>query len=507
MRRSSPLSGRSPRLRVLAIASEMTPWAKTGGLADVAGALPAALEALGHDITTVMPKYRQVSTGAAAVHRVPVTQGQTVRQVDCLVRDESALRRVVFVDAPDHFDRPGIYGEASRDYADNWQRFDLLSQAALEYARATAGDRPWDVIHLHDWQTGTAGLRLLLEDRWGDLRRAGIVFTIHNLAYQGTFAKDVVPSLGLPWSAFRVELGEFWGQFSFLKSGISSADCVTTVSPTYAEETRTPAAGVGLDGLLKSLGDRYAGILNGIDTSAWDPASDPYLPAHFTADDLSGKRTCKRALLTAYGLPQGDDALARPVIGMVSRLVAQKGLELIEQAMPEMIQLDATWVFLGSGEARYETFLRHLQTSYPGRVGVRIGFDERLAHLVEAGSDIFMMPSEFEPCGLNQMYSLRYGTVPIVRAVGGLHDTIQPYTARALHANGFKFREGRPDVLAHVTRRAVRLYRHPEVWRRLMRNGMAADHSWATPAREYVKVYRRARADGAVRARLTSAKG
>lgn len=494
-------------MRILAIASEMIPWAKTGGLADVAGALPPALESLGHDITTVIPKYRHVSALPARRVVVTVTQGTSVRQVSCLVHEESTSRRTVFVDVPEYFDRPGIYGENARDYSDNWQRFDLLSQAALEFARAESAGRPWDVVHLHDWQTGTAGLRLLLEDRWGDLRRAGIVFTIHNLAYQGTFPKDVVPSLGLPWSAFRMELGEFWGQFSFLKAGIASADCVTTVSPTYAEETRTPASGLGLDGLLTSLGDRYIGILNGIDTSVWDPASDPYLPAHFTAEDLSGKRDCKRALLAEYGLPQGDDALGRPVVGMVSRLVSQKGLDLIEQAMPEMIQLDATWVFLGSGERRYEDFLRHLQTSYPGRVGVRIGFDERLAHLIEAGSDIFMMPSEFEPCGLNQMYSLRYGTVPIVRAVGGLHDTIQPYTARALYANGFKFRDGRPEVLAHVTRRAVRLFRHPEVWRRLMRNGMAADHSWAAPAREYGKVYRRARADGAVRARLISAKG
>ena len=485
----------------------MAPWAKTGGLADVAGALPAALEALGHEVTTVIPKYRGISLPAEPVRVVTVTQGTAVRQVRCLEREESASRRTVFVDVPELFDRPGLYAEAGRDYTDNWQRFDLLSQAALEYAQAAAGDRPWDVVHLHDWQTGTAAVRLLLEDRWGDLRRAGIVVTIHNLAYQGTFHKDVVPSLGLPWSAFRMELGEFWGQFSFLKAGIASADCVTTVSPTYAEETRTPALGVGLDGLLRSLGDRYAGILNGIDTSVWDPASDSYLPAHYTADDLTGKRECKRALLADFGLPQGDDALERPIIGLVSRLVAQKGLDLIQQAMPEMIQLDATWVFLGSGEERYEKFLRSLQASYPGRVGVRIGFDERLAHLIEAGSDVFMMPSEFEPCGLNQMYSLRYGTVPIVRAVGGLHDTIQPYTARALHANGFKFRDGRPEVLAHVTRRAVRLYRHREVWRRLMRNGMAADHSWATPAREYVKVYRRARADGAVRARLTSAKG
>jgi starch synthase len=327
------------------------------------------------------------------------------------------------------------------------------------------------------------------------------VLTIHNLAYQGVFPRETVPALGLPWDAFRMETGEFWGKFSFLKAGINAADFVTTVSPTYADETRTPAQGVGLDGVLRARGDRYEGILNGIDTTVWNPATDPYLPTPFSLEDLSGKTFCKRALLSALNLPMGDDVLGRPLVGMVSRMVAQKGFELVAQASAGLMELDATFVFVGTGDAKYENMLRALAARYPSRAAVRIGFDEPLAHLVEGGADIFLMPSEFEPCGLNQMYSLRYGTVPIVRAVGGLHDTIQPYTARALHANGFKFSHGSAETLVRIVQQAVRLYHNPDVWRKLMTNGMTADHSWSASAREYGKVYRRARAQGAARSR------
>ena len=329
------------------------------------------------------------------------------------------------------------------------------------------------------------------------LAGAGLVLTIHNLAYQGLFPRDVVPRFGLPWDVFTMERGEFWGQFSFLKSGIAAADYVTTVSPAYARETLTPQFGAGLEGVLRARGDRYLGILNGIDTSVWDPTADPFLPAGFDASDLSGKLACKRALLQRFGLAQGDDALARPVIGLVSRLVEQKGLDLVEAASEALIDTDAAWVFLGTGEARYEQFLRRLAERHPSRVGAYIGFDERLAHLVEAGSDMFLMPSKFEPCGLNQMYSLRYGTVPIVHAVGGLDDTIQGYTSRARGANGFKLQQPTPDELTRVVRQAVRLYHDRPVWARLIQNGMAADHSWRQSAKEYVKVYRRARLDAA----------
>jgi starch synthase len=475
------------------VASEATPWAKTGGLADVAGSLPAALETLGHSTTLVMPKYRGVTPDGATPRPHRIRQGTSSLDIVYHVTTPSESRRVVFVECPPLFDRGGLYGEGGRDYPDNAQRFDALSTAALDFSELDGSASPVDVVHCHDWQTGLVPARLRFDPRWPKLARSGAVLTIHNLAYQGLFHQSVVPGLGLPWSLYRLETGEFWGQFSFLKAGITAADLVTTVSPTYADETRTKANGAGLDGVLKSLGRRYVGILNGIDTSIWDPESDRFLPAHFDRDNLAGKVECKRALLAHFGLARGDDALERPVIGMVSRLVAQKGLDLIEAAGPRLVGLDATWVFLGTGEARYERALHALAAANPTRVAVQIGFDERLAHLIEAGADIFLMPSQFEPCGLNQMYSLRYGTVPIVRAVGGLHDTVQPHTAKALHANGFKFRHPSADALVQVVRRALRVYRHRAAWRRLMTNGMSADHSWTTPAREYVKVYRRAR--------------
>ena len=451
-----------------------------------------------------MPRYRGIDITGTIERPLEVRRGEA-RLVNCYIRQVAERQRTVFVDVPEYFDRAGLYGEAGRDYADNARRFDLLGLTALEFASRDEALPPPDVLHAHDWQACTAILRLRLERRWPRLAGAGTVLTIHNLAYQGLFPKDVVPALQLPWESFGLDRGEFWGQFSFLKAGITSADCVTTVSPTYAAETLTPESGAGLEGVLQALGDRYHGILNGIDTDVWNPETDPLIPARFSASDLSGKAECKRELLGAFGLPRGDDAIGRPLVGMVSRLVQQKGLEIIEQASRDLVELDAGWVFLGSGDRKYERFLLDLAAAHPTRVGVRIGFDERLAHLVEAGSDIFLMPSEFEPCGLNQMYSLRYGTVPIVRAVGGLHDTIQPYTAHARHANGFKFKERSGDVLAQVARRATRLYHNRQAWRLLMRNGMAADHSWAGPAREYVKVYRRARAEGAVRARQSSA--
>jgi starch synthase len=448
----------------------------------------------------VLPRYRQTHFTGATAQPIRLRQAGRDREVVWHVLTISPRRRVVFVDVPEYYDRAGLYTERGIDYPDNAARFDMLAIAALEYARAELGDV--DVVHAHDWQASLAMARLATERRWGQLTHAGRVLTIHNLFYQGVFARETVPALGLSWETFRLDTGEFWGQLNFLKAGINYADFVTTVSPTYAKETLTSPMGVGLDGVLRARGDRYVGILNGIDTSLWNPATDPYLPAHFSADDLSGKAECKRTLLAECGLPRGDDAIERPLIGFVSRLVAQKGLDQIQKAGRELVALDAGFVFVGEGDAKYEDGLRALAAAYPSRVAARIGFNERLAHLVEAGADIFLMPSEFEPCGLNQMYSLRYGTVPIVRAVGGLDDTIQPYTARAQYANGFKFRDGSADALVRVTQQAIRLYHNPAAWRKLVGNGMTADHSWRASALEYGKVYRRARAVGAGRGAL-----
>jgi starch synthase len=406
----------------------------------------------------------------------------------------SERQRLVFVDIPALFDRPGLYGTGAQEFADNPDRFAAFAAAALEFASA---DTTWpraDVIHAHDWQAGLAPVFVRTHERYRSaLGRAGLVFTIHNLSYQGVFDREVVPRFGLPWSAFRMETGEYWGRFSYLKAGLTASDVVTTVSPTYARETLKPEAGAGLEGVLATLGDRYVGILNGIDVDIWNPSTDPHLPARFGVGDLAGKLVCKRAMLERFGLSVGDDALARPVVALISRLVSQKGLDLIRAAADELVALDATWIFVGMGEATHEQFLRDLAQRHPVRVGVHIGFDESIAHLVEAGADLFLMPSVFEPCGLNQMYSLRYGTVPVVTAVGGLDDTVQPYTTRARHANGFKFRDQSPATLIRTLKQALRLYHDKAVWAPLMERGMRTDHSWQTSAREYVKVYRRAR--------------
>lgn len=483
------------------VASEVAPWAKTGGLADVTGSLPDALDHLGVRVTMVLPRYRGLVLPESTPRAARVRLGTIEHDVTFHVATGAGKSRVVFVDVPKLFDRAGFYGTQGRDFADNAERFGILAAAALEFIELDAEAPAVDVIHAHDWQAGLVPTLVRTDPRhYAALGHTALVFTIHNLAYQGVFSRDIVPAFGLPWTAFAIDTGEFWGQFSFLKAGIAYSDFVTTVSPAYARETQRQEFGAGLDGLLRARADRYVGILNGIDTQAWNPASDPLIPANFTAADLAGKAVCKRALLEHFTLPVGDDALGRPVIGMVSRLVEQKGLDLIARAASDLVALDATWVFVGTGEAKYEQFLRDLAARYPSRVGVSIGFDERLAHLVEAGADLFLMPSIFEPCGLNQMYSLRYGTVPVVHAVGGLDDTIQPYALRARHANGFKFRDASPATLVRVLRQAIRLYGDKAAWGPLVEEGMRADHSWQTSAREYGKVYRRARQAAAHRA-------
>ena len=497
------LAGRTPRLGILQIASEVAPWSKTGGLADVAAALPASLAALGHRVTIVAPLYGGQTVGGAERRPLSISLGGRTWHGALHVTASAApgaAHRFVGVDIPEWFHREGLYAAGGRDFPDNAERFAGLAHAALEFAQQDVDGGRIDVVHAHDWQAGLVPALIRQQPaRWTRVARAGLVLTIHNLAYQGLFSKDVIDRLGLGWDLFTIETGEFWGQLSYLKCGIALSDMVTTVSPSYARETVQPALGFGFDGILRSLGDRYVGILNGIDTSVWDPAVDAHLPAHYTADDLAGKRLNKRALLDHFSLPVGDDALARPVIGIVSRLVDQKGIDLILAAAADLLSLDATWIVLGSGEARYEHQFKALAAKFPSRIAVRIGFDEGLAHLIEAGADLFLMPSRFEPCGLNQMYSLRYGTVPIVRAVGGLDDTVRPYGPRARHANGFKFEDATPDALLRTVRLALRIHRRPERWAALMREGMNEDHSWAPRAREYVKVYRQARYAAALR--------
>jgi starch synthase len=476
-------------LDILMVTPEARPFAKTGGLADVCGALPLALARLGHRVTIVLPKYRGTETDGAPGTTADVPFGlhsYPVRFVEQRVADGVTA---VLIDAPSLYDRDGLYGDATGEYGDNAFRFAVLCRGALEYARRR-GARP-SVIHAHDWQGGLAPVyaRTVLRD---DPVIGGVrtVMTIHNLAFQGQFDPGELPWIGLGRDLFTPELLEFWGRVSTMKGGVVFADRITTVSPTYAAEILTPEFGFGFNGILAARAQDLVGILNGIDTEAWDPATDRYLPAHFTAGDLDAKAVVKRALLGAAGLSRDEAAMKRPLIGMVTRLTHQKGCDLIAGAADRLMSFDAAWVMLGSGDGWCEDLWRQLAARYPGRVAARIGFEESLAHLIEGGSDMFLMPSWYEPCGLNQMYSQRYGTVPIVRATGGLNDTVVDVDEAPGAGTGFKFRDYTPDALSRTVERALAAFPNSKRWKAIQRNGMKRDFSWDVSALEYVKVYR-----------------
>ena len=476
-----------PVRRILMVASEAVPFAKTGGLGDVAGALPLALARLGHEVTLVLPRYRGAGGGTSAARDTIAVGGRTF-EVTFLAHALGERVRAVLVDCPELYDRPELYGARLADYPDNAVRFAVLARAALAFgARQAHGV---DVVHAHDWQAGL--VPVYLRARSADLpglRSAATVFTIHNLAYQGLFPPTWMTAVDLPWDLFGIEGIEYWGKISYLKAGINFSEMVTTVSPKYAKEIQTPEFGFGFDGILRRKNHHLRGILNGIDVDAWDPGTDRYLPQPYGPDSLDAKSASRRALFEAMGWSAAGPGLDRPVVGMVSRLVDQKGFDLIEALGEGLLALDATFVVLGTGEPRYQDMWRALGESAPDRVACRFDFDERLAHLVEAGADIFLMPSKFEPCGLNQMYSLRYGTVPVVHAVGGLDDTVDNWNRRTGAGTGFKFEAYTPESLRSALQKALDLYRKPEAWRAVQRAGMARDFSWDASAAAYTVVY------------------
>jgi starch synthase len=476
-------------MRILMIASEAAPFAKTGGLADVVGALPRALVRSGHECDVIIPRYSGIAAGEWTA-QLPVALGGISADVNLysVVRDGV---RTLFVDHPRYFDREYLYGAIGHDYADNPERFAFFSQAAVTWATTIGGD--YDVVHAHDWQAGLAPVLLSGMFRAQvSSKRLPTVFTIHNLAYQGIFDASWLPVLGLGWHLMSVDALEYWGRISFLKGGIVFSRLLTTVSPRYAQEIQTPELGFGFDGILRHRSSDLIGILNGIDYDQWDPECDPHLPAPYNAHRLEGKRAAKRAVLEAFGVPVTEEHLRRMLIGMVSRLVDQKGFDLLAGVADRLPQLDATVVLLGSGESRYEDQWRALAARYSDRIGARIGFDERLAHLIEGGVDLFLMPSQFEPCGLNQMYSLRYGTIPLVRATGGLYDTVRDVDRDTEAGTGFTFEEYSADALLRTLQRALAVYEDRERWRRIQRAGMAQDYSWDASAQQYVQVYEQA---------------
>lgn len=478
-------------MRLTFVTSEVRPFSQTGGLGDVSESLPAALAAAGCEVTVVSPLYR----GAA---RVIADAGLATEDVDGpplrIGPADHPLRyrlltragcQMAFVAHDGFYDRPALYvDERGADYPDNVARFAFLCRAAIALAHVL--DAAPDVVHCNDWQTGLLPCYL----RAGALPGARSVFTIHNLAYQGHAPAADILTAGLGWTWFHPEALEYYGGLNLMKGGLFFSDAITTVSPTYAEEIQTPAAGAGLDGVLRAQRHKLRGILNGIDVARWNPAADPFLPAAFTADDLAGKAICKRALQERCGLPVDPGAM---LLGAVGRFDWQKGMPLICDAFRLLAPLGIQLVVLGAGDPAIEARVRHLETQYPRHVAATVGFDERLAHQIEAGADAFLMPSLFEPCGLNQMYSQRYGTVPIVRATGGLRDTVTDYTPARLAAHmasGFSFAAVDAAHLGEAVLRAWRVYtREPAAWRRLMGDIMRLDHSWARRAHDYLALY------------------
>ncbi len=464
------------------MATEMAPLAKVGGLADVVGALAPALARLGHEVRVLLPRYASID---AVRHGLKPADG--VARAEVGPADAKVV--VELLENAEHFGRPGIYNDPKdgSGYPDNAERFIWFQQAALQRLRKT-GFRP-DVIHCHDHQTALvpAYLKLKLAS---DPFFEGIasLLTIHNLGYQGLFPPSVLQAAGFEASLFYpAGPFEFWGKVNFMKIGLCFADIITTVSPTYAEEIKSPEQGCGLEGVLASRREDLFGVLNGIDDEYWNPSKDPHLENHYDTKSTSGKGKCKAALLERLEVPVPKKRI--PVIGVISRLTEQKGFDLIEQALPELMTRDLKLVVLGSGETRYVEMLKKARAEHPDRVGVMIGFDEALAHLIEAGADMFLMPSLYEPCGLNQMYSLAYGTVPIVRATGGLADTVQETGEQP---NGFVFGPYQSDELMAAIDRALAAYADRTVWGKLMKAGMRGDYSWKKSAAVYADLYVRA---------------
>jgi len=475
-------------MKIVMAAGEITPYAKTGGLGDVMAALPRALAAMGHEVVVFVPFYRQVREHLPNARPVPgsftVPMGGLRESGEICAEMLDARLMLAMVKHDGFFDRPALYGDSNGLYGDNGERFIFFSKAVV--AGVSLLRFAPDVLHAHDWHA--ALIPLFWRREMGVAWKLRTVFTIHNLAYQGVFPADQFELTNLPPEFFALYGLEFHHQINFMKAGLLYSDVVNTVSPRYAEEIRTPEFGCGLDGLLRDLGPKLVGVLNGIDTAEWNPETDRHIAARYSADDMTGKAVCKRALLEAFKLPA--DRERAPLIGIVARLEHQKGLDLVADAVPALMGMDATLVVLASGNPALEARYRELAQRYAGQFGLHIGFSSPMAHQIEAGSDMFLMPSRFEPCGLNQMYSLRYGTVPIVRAVGGLADTVQQFDPATGQGTGFRFDEASVPAVLSAVSAAIGTWRRPDDWRRLMRNGMACDFSWRRSAERYVELYK-----------------
>ena len=477
-------------MRVLFAASEAVPFAKTGGLADVAGALPKALAKLGHDVRVVLPRYRTADPVKFQLLQVMASLPVPVagRTADAAIwRGAMGPVPVYLVGHEGFYNREALYQTQDGDYPDNAERFAFFSRAVLEVAR-TLGFIP-DILHCNDWQTGLIPTYLrtaLLGAR--DIQATGVLFTLHNLGYQGLFGPEALAAANLGREIFNPFGIEFHGKVNYLKAGLVFADLINTVSRRYSQEIQTEEFGHGLEGVLRARARDVHGILNGIDYEEWHPSRDAFIVAKFSQGNLAGKAACKADLQRAFGLPERPNV---PLLAVISRLTPQKGMDLVAEALDALLDLDSQFVLLGTGEANLHQAFEQAKLRHGSRVGLKLGFDVALSHKIEAGADIFLMPSRYEPCGLNQMYSLAYGTVPIVRTTGGLDDTIQPFDPDTGAGNGFKFVEATSGALLATVRGAVALYHQPDRWHHLVQNGMACDFSWDRSAKEYEALYQR----------------
>lgn len=479
------------RLKILYVTPEAVPFASTGGLGEVSGSLPRALAKLGHEVHLVMPLYAQVDRTKHSLK----DSGLTLRveladrvQEAGVFQTDLGICRVHCIACDEFFDRPGLYGTAEGDFSDNAIRFSFFCRAVIELARAL--DLRADVVHCHDWQTGLLPLYLAAgSPDPGPLASAATVLTIHNLAYQGVFNAAEFRSLGLDESYNHPQWLEYWSKISFLKGGLLGAHGLTTVSQGYAREILTPDHGMGLDGVLGKRADDLTGILNGADYGCWSPNTDPLLPARFWADDLGGKKICRDEMLKTFGLDPVDDHAT--VLGYVGRLAHQKGVDLILEVLDQIMDRQVRLVILGQGDRDTQQAVLRAAAAYPGRVGVKLEYSDPLAHLLQAGSDILLMPSRFEPCGLNQMHAMRYGTIPVATATGGLRDTVTPFDPATDQGTGFLFDAPQPQQLLEAVQQALQIKSQPAQWSRLMARAMATDFSWHQSAKAYQALFQK----------------
>ncbi|MBN1355634.1 glycogen synthase GlgA [bacterium] len=474
---------------ILLAASEASPFAKTGGLADAVSALAGSLKQLDYNPSIIIPRYRSVGLKYpqhCLKKNIQVPLSDRMESADLFRTELNAGIPVFLIDKPKYYDRDDLYRTKDGDHKDNAERFIFFSRAIIQ-ALPYLPD-PIDIVHCNDWQTALVPLYIdFLKSQRPDLQTIKTVFTIHNIAFQGLFWRFDMHFTGLPWSYFTPDALEYYGDMNLMKAGIIFADRITTVSEQYCREIQTPEFGCGLDGLLRKYGDKLSGILNGIDTTVWNPESDPDLARNYSINDLQGKQACKKDLLKKCKLNLDREDL---LIGMITRLTSQKGLDLLSQALPALMEMPVGLILLGKGERHYEETFQDFSGRYSGRFAFINRFDESLAHLIEAGSDVFLMPSRYEPCGLNQLYSLRYGTVPVVRSTGGLHDTIVDVTRYPESGSGFKFKKYSALEMLQAVRKVLEIYADREKWRRIMKNGMAKDFSWEMSARHYDILYR-----------------